>query len=302
MPFPMKIQPIDSQTYRESIRNDSVKPVLKSRLKRLFDRPFPSVLRISSTEKPIVGEVQYSKDGGAEFEPSSVCLAKMVQNFIEESNEKQSAAKCGRNRCNCFNGNNNDSSDDEFDISSSFGESIPTASSGDSFDTLKSLIPCASVAERNLLADTSKIVDKNKICKRKDDLRKLVTDGLSVLGYDASICKSRWEKSPSYPAGEYEFIDCDCGRGEIIDRHRLQIRVRDSSINWRLQSDPPICAVHFCRQSRSSPTNRFNRIRGRETELEEERHACSSVEKSRVHQGQMALPLHQNHTTYKRRS
>ncbi|KAA8532464.1 hypothetical protein F0562_032497 [Nyssa sinensis] len=54
--FPMKIQPIDSQTYRESIRNDSVKPVLKSRLKRLFDRPFPSFLQISSTEKPIIGE------------------------------------------------------------------------------------------------------------------------------------------------------------------------------------------------------------------------------------------------------
>uniref|UniRef100_A0A5B6ZUU6 Uncharacterized protein n=1 Tax=Davidia involucrata TaxID=16924 RepID=A0A5B6ZUU6_DAVIN len=219
MPLPMKIQPIDSQTYRESIPNDAAKPVLKSRLKRLFDRQFPSVLRISSTEKPAVGEPQYSKDGGTEFEPSSVCLAKMVQNFIEESNEKQSAAKCGRNRCNCFNGNNNDSSDDEFDISSGFGESIPTASSGDSFDTLKSLIPCPSVGERNLLADTSKIVEKNKICKLKDDLRKFVADGLFVLGYDASICKSRWEKSPSYPAGEYEFIDV------IVEGERLLIDI-----------------------------------------------------------------------------
>ncbi|KAA8527683.1 hypothetical protein F0562_035448 [Nyssa sinensis] len=203
----MKIQPIDSQTFRESICNDAAKPVVKSRLKRLFDRQFPSVLRISSAEKPAVGEAHYGRDVGIEFEPSSVCLAKMVQNFIEENNEKPSAAKCGRNRCNCFNGNVNDSSDDEFDISSGFSESIPTGSCGDSFDTLKSLIPCATVAERNLLADTSKIVEKNKICKRKDDLRKFVTDGLLVLGYDASICKSRWEKSPSYPAGEYEFID-----------------------------------------------------------------------------------------------
>lgn len=63
-------------------------------------------------------------------------------------------------------------------------------------------MPCASVCERNLLADTAKIVDKNKICKRKDEFcRKVVTDGLSALGYDASICKSHWEKSPSYPAG-----------------------------------------------------------------------------------------------------
>ncbi|GFZ14165.1 hypothetical protein Acr_24g0003550 [Actinidia rufa] len=207
MPFPMKIQPLDSQVYRESIRNDSTKPVLKARLKRLFDRQFPSVLRISSTEKPLVaGEPTYGNDVGAEFEPSSVCLGKMVQNFIEE-NEKQSAAKCGRNRCNCFNGNSNDSSDDEFDMSSVFGDSNAAPSSGYFLDMLKSLIPCASVAERNLLADTSKIVEKNKICKRKDDLRTIVTDGLLLLGYDASICKSRWEKSPSYPAGEYEYID-----------------------------------------------------------------------------------------------
>ena len=63
-------------------------------------------------------------------------------------------------------------------------------------------MPCASVCERNLLADTSKIVEKNKICKSKDeDCRKVVTDGLLALGYDASICKSRWEKCSSYPAG-----------------------------------------------------------------------------------------------------
>ncbi|CAL5337584.1 unnamed protein product [Camellia sinensis] len=215
----MKIQPLDSQAFRESIRNDSAKPVLKSRLKRLFDRQFPSVLRISSAEKPPVGEPQYGEDGGgAEFEPNSVCLAKMVQNFIEETNEKQSSAKCGRNRCNCFNGNN-DSSDDEFDISSGFGDSIPPASSADSFDNLKSLIQCATVSERNLLADASTILDKNKACKLKDDLKKIVTDGLLLLGYDSSICKSRWEKSPSYPAGEYEYIDV------IVEAERVLIDI-----------------------------------------------------------------------------
>ncbi|GFY85019.1 hypothetical protein Acr_03g0017930 [Actinidia rufa] len=194
MPFPMKIQPLDSQAYQESIRNDSAKPVLKSRLKRLFDRQFPSVLRISSTEKPpVAGEPIYGND--------------------------QLAAKCGRNRCNCFNGNSNDSSDDEFDISTGFGDSIAAPSSGDFLDMLKSLIPCASVVERNLLADTSKIAEKNKICKRKDDLRTIVTDGLLLLGYDASICKSRWEKSSLYPAGEYEYIDV------IVEGERVLIDV-----------------------------------------------------------------------------
>jgi len=68
------------------------------------------------------------------------------------------------------------------------------------------LVACSSVHERDLLADTAKIVDKNKICKRKDTFcRKIVTDGLLALGYDVSICKSRWEKSPSYPAGTFFF-------------------------------------------------------------------------------------------------
>lgn len=139
---PMKIQPIDSPTYRESsIRTDAAKPVLKSRLKRLFDLQFPNVLRISSVEKPTTaGEAQNGKDGVATtelFEPSSVCLATMVRNFIEETNEKQPAQKCGRNRCNCFNGNINDISDDEFDISTGFGDSIPSSWFGDLSDTIK---------------------------------------------------------------------------------------------------------------------------------------------------------------------
>lgn len=144
---PMKIQPIDiyidPQKLKEAaVRNDSVKPVLKSRLKRLFvfDRQSPSVLKTTSAEKSIAGEAQNQKDGGGgtEFEPSSVCLKNMVENFMEETNEKQApAAKCGRNRCNCFNGNSNDSSDEEFDLFGGFGESITGGSFSDASDVLK---------------------------------------------------------------------------------------------------------------------------------------------------------------------
>ncbi|KAL6189564.1 hypothetical protein ACLB2K_040951 [Fragaria x ananassa] len=225
MPFPMKIQPIDIDS--ETLRIDTAaKPVMKSRLRRLFDRQFPSVLKISSTEKPpAAGDFNKDVGGGgaiavaaAEFEPSSVCLAKMVQNFIEETNEKQQPTKCGRNRCNCFHGNNNDSSDDELDF---FGGDSTTGGSfgGDAFDILKSLIPCVSVAERNLLADAAKIVENSKNLKQKDELRKIVTDGLFSLGYDSSVCKSKWDKSPSFPAGEYEYIDV------IVEGERLLIDI-----------------------------------------------------------------------------
>lgn len=135
----MRIQPIDS------IPSDVVKPpVLKSRLKRLFDRPFNGVLRISSSEKPVAGGDK--DDGGAaavaEFESSSLCLDKMVRNFMEDNNEKSSsaasaAAKCSRNRCNCFNGNSNDSSDDELDF---FSDSLSANSSfSDPSDSLRVL-------------------------------------------------------------------------------------------------------------------------------------------------------------------
>lgn len=119
MPFPMKIQPINDEftANRDLTRVESNKPVLKSRLKRLLDRPFTNVLKSSVSDKSIIavtGEAQYG--GGTEFEPSSVVLAKMVQSYMEENNnEKQT--KFGRNhRCNCFNGNNDSSSDDEFDL------------------------------------------------------------------------------------------------------------------------------------------------------------------------------------------
>ncbi|KAL6532378.1 hypothetical protein OROGR_014348 [Orobanche gracilis] len=219
MPFPMRIQPIDS------IRSEAVKPpVLRSRLKRLFDRPFNGAPKVSTSDKTNAGG---EKDCSAVaavsvFEPSSVCLDKMVQNFIEGNNEKQSsaaaAAKCSRNRYNCFNGNSNNSSDDELDF---FSDSVSANSSfSDLSDSLKSLIPCETMAERNLLADTSKIVEKhNKSCKGKHDLRKIVTDGLIALGYNASVCKSKWEKSSSIPAGEYEYIDV------MIKAERLLIDV-----------------------------------------------------------------------------
>ncbi|KAK4775328.1 hypothetical protein SAY86_010263 [Trapa natans] len=214
---PLKIQPIssDSRPRQEAFPADSAKTVPKSRLKRLFDRPFPNVLKISSaTEKPAPDDTHSSRDG--QFEPSSVCLAKMVQNFIEENNEKQSAAKCVRNRCNCFNGNGNESSDDELD---GFSESANLGSLGDACDSLKGLVPCASAAERNLLADTAKIVEKNKSLKRKDDLRKIVTESLLSVGYDSSICKSKWDKTSSFPAGEYEYIDV------IVQGERLLIDI-----------------------------------------------------------------------------
>ncbi|KAL2238816.1 uncharacterized protein LOC105163323 [Sesamum indicum] len=208
MPYPMKIQPIDFDAPEEPHPKyeTAVKPVFKSRFMRLFEKPFSRDKSAGATLLPH----NCNKDGVEEFEPSSVCLAKMVQNFIEESNEKQQ--RCGKNRCNCFHGKCTGGSDEELD---SYNSSFAHA-----YDVLKSLAPCLCVSERNLLADTAKIVERNKITKRKDGVcRKIVADGLVALGYNASICKSKWEKSPSFPAGEYEYVDV------IIEGERLIIDI-----------------------------------------------------------------------------
>ncbi|CAH8361474.1 unnamed protein product [Eruca vesicaria subsp. sativa] len=213
MPFNMKIQPIDIDSPAVTKPEATPKPVLKSRLKRLFDRPF--------TRTP---------SAVTELEPSSVCLDKMVQNFIEENhNEKQS--KCGRNRCSCFNGNNDtSSSDDESDLYD------------DVLDHLKSLIQCASLTEKNLLSDVAKIMDKNKSVKRKDVTRKIVNEGLLSLHYDSSICKSKWDKTASFPAGDHEYIDVILGEERfVIDvdfRSEFDIARQTSGYNALLRSLP----------------------------------------------------------------
>jgi hypothetical protein len=167
MPFPMKIQPIDIDS-QARVRAEPAKPVLKSRLKRLFDRQLPNVLRISSVDKAPGSEApcgNNSKDD--QFEPSSVCLAKMVQSYMEESNDKPFR---GRHRCNCFNGTGNDSSDDEFDVfGNGFGESMGTAPSGDACDFLK----VNKITSIELFLLVCPYISINRLFSERNDQREL---------------------------------------------------------------------------------------------------------------------------------
>ncbi|KAH0633785.1 hypothetical protein KY284_036571 [Solanum tuberosum] len=242
----MKIQPVDFTTVEESSRYDSFKPVPKSRFKRLFERQFSGLLRSSAPEKLVTGEdlIGNKKDASEEFEPSSVCLAKMVQTFIEEGEDKH---RCNRNRCNCFNCNGTESSEEENDSVNCFGESNQNCCS-DACEILKSLVSCPSLLERNVLAEITKIIEKNRMVKRKANfIRKMVVDGLLAMEYDASICESRWEKTPSTPAGAYEYIDVVTeGERLIIDidfRSEFEIARSTRSYKCLLQVLPNIFVV-----------------------------------------------------------
>ncbi|THU46898.1 hypothetical protein C4D60_Mb09t09770 [Musa balbisiana] len=200
MLFQMKIQPVDaSGSVAFAPRSDPGKPAAKSRLKRLFERQFPSVLRNPAAEKVAGagdGKEKERDDGGGDVEPSSVCLDTMVFSFTEEGHHD----KPPRGRCNCFNANFDDSSDDDFDARD--GDAPGSAAApGDAAEAIKGLVLCASMAERNLLADASKILEKAKNSKNKGDWRRMVADGLRSLGYDVAVCRSRWDQSPSFPAG-----------------------------------------------------------------------------------------------------
>lgn len=127
--FSMRIQPIDFTSPKEPSGYEPIKPVAKSRFKRLFERQFPGLLRTLSSEKPAGSEEpSCNKDVSDEFEPSSVCLAKMVQNFIEESEEKH--------RCYCLNKSCTESEEDGADSCNCFGEPSNN-SSADACEILK---------------------------------------------------------------------------------------------------------------------------------------------------------------------
>ncbi|KAG1334039.1 hypothetical protein COCNU_03G001580 [Cocos nucifera] len=218
------------------VRSEPAKPVGKSRLKRLFERQFqfPAVLRISSAEKL----------AAADLDPSSVCLDKMVQSFMED-NSSEKASRCGRHRCNCFHGNCDETSDDDADFPG--GDPSPIIlTSSDAAEVVKGLVLCTSVAERNLLADASNIMENfTKMGKGKEDSRRAIADGLRALGYDAAVCKSRWEKSPSFPAGEYEYVDVIVAGGErlLVDvDFRSEFEIARSTKTYRavLQSLPSV--------------------------------------------------------------
>lgn len=201
-----------------------------SRLRRLLGR-------VSSSEKFAADGKDRDKDEKLPPPPpplppatddadaaGSLGLDRMVLSFMEEASAVE---RPPRGRCNCFNGSNHEESDEEFDfLPSAHASATAAAGAGDALEALKGLVQSASVTERNLLADASRLADKcGKGCKGKAECRRAVADGLRSLGYDASVCTSRWEKAPSHPAGEHEYIDAVVGNGKGKEQEEEEVRL-----------------------------------------------------------------------------
>ncbi|KAF8659456.1 hypothetical protein HU200_058487 [Digitaria exilis] len=203
------------------------------------------LVKVSASEKFVADGKEKDKDdksqppaSGEADAAGSVGLDRMVLSFMEEA---ATVERPPRSRCNCFNGSNQEESDDEdldFFLPSEHTAKPATAGAGDALESLKGLVQSASVAERNLLADASRIADKcGKNCKGKAECRRVVADGLRALGYDAAVCtyltpvRSVESKPLLYPcpsvrpaltaaaksicAGEHEYIDAVVGKEEV---------------------------------------------------------------------------------------
>lgn len=128
MPFQTKIQPMDS---RSTVRIDPMRS-RPSRFRRLF------VPRTTVTAAPTRADVDRDSDdsggGGARADvDGTVFLDRMVLSFMEDNTEMN---KPLRSRCNCFNGNYDESSDEEIDLQ--YGDVTPVAPpAGDAVEIIK---------------------------------------------------------------------------------------------------------------------------------------------------------------------
>ncbi|KAG8073572.1 hypothetical protein GUJ93_ZPchr0006g40809 [Zizania palustris] len=185
----------------------------KSRLKRLFER---QLLRVSPAER-----LPSAAGGGEkeESEPSSVCLDGMVRSFLEDGGggERTAAARC----CNCFHGGEASDDDDDGLFAAE------AAATSDVAETIKGLVHCASLRERNLLADVSMLVERHRAAgARKRDLLRVVATSLRAAGHDAAVCLSHWDKSSSHPKGEHAYLDVLLPAGsDRAERERILVDV-----------------------------------------------------------------------------
>lgn len=137
---------------------------------------------------------------GSEHELNSVCLGAMVDGFIEDDSD---GGRCGRSRCNCqLSGSPLCDCSDYEDSRSSLG--------GELSEILQDMVSSNNVTERILLAEVNKATAKIKELASDgvtSCLNRQVMKHLRTGGYNAAICKSRWDHAGSFPGGDYEYID-----------------------------------------------------------------------------------------------
>jgi uncharacterized protein (TIGR01615 family) len=201
-----KASRVHSIAYMPTLRPAALNSSQPFRAKQVTD-PWPENVKARLVGGGRVAEKVNYSSSGSEHEPSSNCLAAMVHEFME----KEESGKYGRAKCNCESDSCNCvvSCLEDDDSKSSLG--------GDLSEVLKGLAPCVCEQETALLAEVlSKAIDgcgntggqdatqeyDGNTCRRRSVMKHLRNSG-----YNAALCKSRWEHAGSFPGGDYEYID-----------------------------------------------------------------------------------------------
>ncbi|KAI5069675.1 hypothetical protein GOP47_0015976 [Adiantum capillus-veneris] len=195
--------------------------------------------------QPTSTTTNYSSSGSPHDDPSTVCLAAMVHEFLEE---EMSAASCGRIRCNCVDAVCSGDDEETFPMH----DELKHAQLPDDHlcEILEGVTSCSSNPELLLLVDVARAVeaeseeltsvamamdgDGGGLDDDDDDddgalthrLRRSVMKRLRQEGYNAAICKSRWKHADGLPAGDYEYIDIVTdGKGALKKQERVIVDI-----------------------------------------------------------------------------
>lgn len=132
---------------------------------------------------------------GGKHEPSSVCLAAMVDEFLEDDDFEGSRGRCRLSFDDEPRNNDDDSR------SSLVDELIAVLHSS-----------ADNIPERIVFCEVSNFISITKPGLNSGDgvmssLKRQVMRYLRRAGYNAGLCKSRWDHSGGFPGGDYEYID-----------------------------------------------------------------------------------------------
>jgi uncharacterized protein (TIGR01615 family) len=184
---------------------------------------FKSILQLDTVEDG------HCSSSGSEHEPSSVCLAAMVHEFLEQHEGENK--KCGHSRCNCeaAGGTAACSCDGRSAANDSEDGKSSSLGGGQLLGSLQGLTACTKDSEKILLSEVTEALNAAAVEERNrgaeqgqenqqqqdqeeapdssSSRRRVITKHLRVAGYNAAICKSRWDHAGGFPGGDYEYID-----------------------------------------------------------------------------------------------
>ncbi|CAM6041823.1 unnamed protein product [Sphagnum compactum] len=190
--------------------------------KKGYAKIFKSRLQLDTVEDG------HCSSSGSEHEPSSVCLAAMVHEFLEQHEGENK--KCSRSRCNCeaAGGRAACSCDGRSDANDSEDGKSSSLDGGQLLGSLQGLTACTKDSEKILLSEVTEalnaaaVKERNRGAEQEQEnqqqdqeeapdssssRRRVIMKHLRAAGYNAAICKSRWDHAGGFPGGDYEYID-----------------------------------------------------------------------------------------------